>query len=108
MHSRRLVRNQSGAATDVTNFNGKLKEELELIGATHTNFTLHNWRNQRIKEAGENPTMDRANIKSGASHTNGAHDNNYDGSAASARSLTFYLRPFQHHRSPACSQLHAD
>ena len=79
MHERPLVRNQEGNAAHVTNFNGKLSEELDLIGAKASGFTLHNWRGQRARQAAENNKMQYQSRKSGGGWTAGCFENNYDG-----------------------------
>ena len=78
MHSRHLVRNQEGVQKDVTKFNEKLKEELSAIGAQHLDFTFHNWRAQRAKQAAEK-MLPNQSIKQGGGWTSGCFENNYDG-----------------------------
>ena len=78
MHRQPLIRLQSGAAAHVTDFNDRLKQELELIGAKHSGFTLHAIRNQDIAEAHEDPNMRNDSISLGVGHSS-CHTNNYKG-----------------------------
>lgn len=79
LHKVPLIRQSSGKKASVTDYNDKLKDYLNLIEAGE--FTMHGWRNQRIKEAGEDPESVRDNIKQGAGHgvKKGSHENNYSG-----------------------------
>lgn len=79
MHRRPLIRLQSGRAAHVTDFNTKLSQDLELIGAKHSGFTLHGIRNQRIGEAKEDPKARGESIMNGAGHSTGSHFDNYKG-----------------------------
>ena len=79
MHRRPLIRLQSGKAAHVTDFNSRLAQDLELIGAKHSGFTLHGIRNQRIGEAREDPNMRGDSIMNGAGHSTGSHFDNYKG-----------------------------
>ena len=72
MHQRPLIRLQSGKAAHATDFNDRLRQDLELIGAKHSDFTLHGIRNQRIGEAHEDPNMRLDAIQNGAGHSTGA------------------------------------
>ena len=76
MHHRPLIRNQSGAAAHVADYNSKLKQDLALIGAD-SRFTFHCCRDLRIAEAGEDPAMARDAIMSGVGHSNGSHSTSY-------------------------------
>lgn len=74
-HSRPLLRQLKGGGACVTEFNSRLRQDLELIGAD-TTFTYHCIRGQRIREAGENG-LARPSIMHGAGHTTGSHATNY-------------------------------
>ena len=76
MHHRPFIRNQTGGAAHVTDFNARLKEVLRVVGAD-TRFTFHCIRDVRIAEAGEDPTMARDAIMAGVGHSNGSHSTNY-------------------------------
>lgn len=71
MHKRPLIRLQNGRAAHTTDFNDRLKQDLELIGAKYSNFTLHGIRNQRIGEAHEDPNMRGDAILNGVGHSTG-------------------------------------
>jgi len=76
MHRRPLIRLQTGGGANVTAFNARLHEDLRHIDADQS-FTFHCIRDQRIAEAGEDPTMRRDSIMSGAGHATGSHATNY-------------------------------
>jgi hypothetical protein len=80
MHRQPLIRLQSGAAAHVTDFNDRLRQDLDLIGAKHSGFTLHAIRNQDIAEAHEDPNMRNDSISLGVGHSS-CHTNNYKGCA---------------------------
>ena len=69
------MRQLTGGAACVTEFNSRLKQDLENIGAD-TTFTYHCIRGQRIREAGESG-LARPSIMHGAGHTTGSHATNY-------------------------------
>ena len=50
MHQQPLIRLQSGGAVHVTDFNDRLKQDLQVIDAKYATFTLHGIRNQDIGE----------------------------------------------------------
>ena len=74
-----LVHAKSGKETKVAEYNEYLDEELEAIGAKHLKFSLYGWRNQRLKQSGEDPKMETMAMVIGSGHSTGCHVNNYDG-----------------------------
>lgn len=79
MHKRPLIRLQCGRKAHTTEFNTLLHQDLELIGAKHSGFTLHGIRNQRIGEAHEDPNMRGDAIRNGVGHSTGSHFDSYKG-----------------------------
>ena len=75
MHTRPLIRQLNGDAASVTEFNARLRQDLDLIGA-NTEFTFHCIRDQRIAEAGERGDA-QADIYAGAGHAYGSHAKSY-------------------------------
>ena len=79
MHRIPLIRLQSGGRVHTTEYNSFLRQDLELIGAKYSEFTLHGIRNQRIGEAHEDPNMRGDAIMNGVGHSTGSHFDNYKG-----------------------------
>ena len=77
MHSRPLIRQQTGGGANVTAFNRFLKQDIALVGADER-FTAYCFRSMGIAEAGEDPKMHRDNIAHGHGHSTGSHASNYD------------------------------
>ena len=77
MHRRPLVRNQSGKAVNVADFNAKLKQDLAIIGAD-PNFTFHCIRNLLAAEMGENSVNQEDKTVTSIGHVNtGSHYKSY-------------------------------
>ena len=83
------MRLQSGVAAHVSDFNERLQQDLDLIGAKHNGFTLHAIRNQGIAEAHENPAMRTDSIMNATSHT--SHTVNYRGCLDSSMRFDFAM-----------------
>lgn len=79
MHKIPLIRLQSGRGVHTTEYNSFLRQDLELIGAKYSDFTLHGIRNQRIGEAHEDPNMRGDAIMNGVGHSTGSHFDSYKG-----------------------------
>ena len=79
MHKIPLIRLRSGRGVHTTEYNSFLRQDLELIGAKYSDFTLHGIRNQRIGEAHEDPNMRGDAIMNGVGHSTGSHFDNYKG-----------------------------
>jgi hypothetical protein len=79
MHQRPLICLQCGRKVHTTEYNALLRQDLELIGAKYSDFTLHGIRNQRIGEAHEDPNMRGDAIMNGVGHSTGSHFDNYKG-----------------------------